>query len=176
MFALALIPAVGIVSTIMYLGNLIVDWRSFNYSNLNSRSYGHVTRLTWKQVKNFYSINPTRWKFENILREDYQVVTTTIRFLLYNTGDRWHKSIDGLYDESFKIVRIQLSLIDYIKFRINIIHPKDDEGLTIILNTVNSDIEVVRAEAQRQIEEATKSMKEIKDRVEQERDKYVAMD
>ena len=103
-------------------------------------------------------------------------MTTTIRFLLYNTGDRWHKSIDGLYDESFKIVRIQLSLIDYIKFRINMIHPKDDEGLTIILNTVNSDIEVVRAEAQRQIEEATKSMKEIKDRVEQEREKYVAMD
>ena len=175
--SLAFIVSIGIVTAIMYLSSLISSWRSFNYSNLNSISYGHTTRLTWQQVKDFYSLNPKRWKFEPIILEGWNSTTTTTKFLLYNTGDKWSKyAFQEVYDEPLKIVRVQLSLLDYIKFRINMNHPKNDEGLAIILDTVSSDIELVRAEAQRQIEEATKSMKEIKDRVEQERDKYVAMD
>ena len=166
MFLLAVIIVVLIITAVIFIGNLLSSWYSFNFHNLNSKSYGHITTLTWKQVKDFYAVNPKRWRFEPIVIEECETLTTNNKFLLYNTGTRWSKLIyNSIYEEASKIIRVQLSFIDYLKFMHYSDYPKDNEGLSMVLDTVSKDIDVIKAEAQNQIKEAAKNMKEIRERM-----------
>lgn len=146
------------------------DWRIFNYSNLNSATHrGGVSRLTWNTLANFYVTNPKRFRYETICLEDYNLLKTSTCYLIFNSGSSWTKThwYNEYYDNSDKIVRIQLSFLDFLKFKWKRKHLSANSGggTETIINAVNRDIKAKREIAKKQMEQATKEIKEIAERL-----------
>lgn len=140
--------------TITIIIFLIFKWWWFSYGNERSDTFKFSAQLKWKQVKSIYHSNPNRWRFEKIIKPDYFTITTSTKYLLYDTGIG-------------KIVRIRLSFIDYIKFLIakTCSYGKDTEGLELILESVKKDIEHLSEMANEEIKSANKQIETIQTKI-----------
>lgn len=156
-----------ITLTLIALFILIRKHRRFNYSDMQSISFGPAAKLKWHQIKTIYHSNPRRWRFEKIIEQGYSTIDTSYKALLFNAGDAWQKNDwDDGYKNAGKIVRIQLSFIDYLKFLIaKKFGYTDTRGLEMILKATQSDIDIIAREANIQIREANDQMEEIKERI-----------
>lgn len=149
------------------LGFLIYKYGRFNYSDMESITFGTTAKLKWHQVKTIYNSNPRRWRFEKIVEQGYSTIETSYKALLFNAGDAWEKEWIGEgYHHADKIVRIQLSFIDYIKFLVTKkFKPANTKGIEMILKATQADIDALAKIANIQIKEANDEMQEIKERI-----------
>lgn len=149
----------------------LVLWLRFNYGHLRSKSHGTAVRLTWKNLVSFYHSNPRRWRYEKIVQQDWTSLQTTLKFLLFNSGDEWRTvPCWDFYANANKIVRVQLSYFNFLRFHFNrlFIHKKTD-GLELILSAVQRDIKDLQAIANKQINQANDEMEEIKQRLQEQK-------
>lgn len=154
LFLIICIPAVSAI--------IIVN--VFERENLDkSPSFGHVVKLTWKQIRDFYRINPERWRYETVLRYD-SYTQTEFRVLLYNTADNWNSPMIGrrcLCQKADNIIRIKMSPITALIFNYKRIFNKRQGNISteILLKSVQKDIKKMSAISQAEIEEANEQIK-----------------
>lgn len=156
-----------IIILLIGLGFLVHKYRRFNYGDMQSITFGTTAKLKWHQVKTIYNSNPSRWRFEKIVEQGYSTIETSYKALLFNSGNAWQKEYFGEgYQNADKIVRIQLSFIDYIKFLIaKKFKHADTRGIEMVLRATQADIDALAKAANIQIKEANDQMQEIKDRI-----------
>lgn len=159
---------VGAVVTIAQTACFYKKFKAFNneYADSGSLSYGQTAKLDWSTIRKIYFVNKKRWRYEKVSssncrsRSDYPC-------LLYNTGDVWAKAYDDLWGNPYyknrnKIVRVQLSFPDYVKFMWAKKFAKTkDIGSEMILASAQEDIEALRNKALNQIQEAQKQMAQV---------------
>lgn len=144
---------------------LFIKWLCFNYNHLKSISYsGETAKLKYRTLCNFYHSNPKRWRYEQIVRTHFMHTKNYVKILLFNSGDNW--KTDDFYDtycDKNRIIRVQLSFIDYIRFLWDKTFTKNipTKGMNMILEAVQEDIKVLSDIAQDNIEKAEKDMKDI---------------
>lgn len=135
-----------------------IEYRIFNYGDINSISYGSVAKLKWNQVKAIYNSNPKRWRFSPIVEQGYNFIETHYKALLFNAGNAWGEN-------NRQIVRIQLSFFDYLKF----LHAKKhkingySKGIEMILQATQKDINDLTKMANKEIQNAKYQIEEIKE-------------
>lgn len=161
------------MSTIFYivltgLGFLTFKYCCFNYGSHRSVSYGKSAKLKWNDVKNFYCLNPLRWRYESIVENDCSVLKTNYKVLLYNPTDYWSASAwNNLYSERDQLVRIRLSPIDYLKFIwcSKFKNPESIEGIEAVLDCAQKDIDRLKRISNKEIDEANKRMEDIEEKL-----------
>lgn len=157
------------IPTILSGVTFINRFKDFNNIFVDdSGSHGLVTKLKWKTIKDLYYINKSRWRYEEIVNQNSER-RSNVFCLLYNTGDDWTKDTIKHhkvypYKNKKKIIRIQLSFIDYIKFCLarKFVREKD-LGTELILKSAQADIAKVKEEALAKIEEGQKMMMDLID-------------
>lgn len=158
---------VGLPLLIICGGEFIENFNEFNTVHADeSGSHGQVTKLKWKTIKDIYRISKWRWRYEEVVSSDGWKHSIT-PCLLYNAGDGWSKNktiphtVYPYYNKD-KIIRIQLSFKDYIKFLWAKKFAKEkDLGAEILFATAQADIDKVRDKARAEIEEGQRIMAEI---------------
>lgn len=109
------------------------------------------TFLKWKTLKDLYSVNPERWKYE-----EYDKWKRN-SYLSYNANEDCSKNKD-------KIVQIQLSFVDFLKLKWFASRNQgfSSPGTELLLTTVQEDIDELRKRSEKQIQESLQIMDEIK--------------
>lgn len=136
---------------------------TFNYSDINSVSYGSVAKLKWNQVKAIYNSNPKRWRFSPIIEQGYNFIETPYKALLFNAGNAWG-------EDNRQIVRIQLSFFDYLKFLYAKRHKigKYSKGIEMILKATQKDINDLSKMANEEIRTANYQIEKIEKSLQKE--------
>lgn len=157
------------------LDKLLTRHKKFNetYANASS-SHGKVAKLKWKTIKTIYKLNKQRWRYESVVSPGGSD-RTSFDCLLYNTGDEWVVNNKGFYP-TYKnrqgIVRVQLSLIDYLKFLwAKKFYKEKDIGAELILMTAQRDVERLQEAALKEIQEGQKLMQEVIAKQQKEKEK-----
>lgn len=141
-----IILGLGLVSLVVIsiiIGSAFrLDYKLFNYATGEKEfDYTTVAKLKWKNVVQFYRVNPDRWDYRNLTEfKIYGIPThTDFKVLLFNTQDKWNA--EGT-------VRVQLSFLGYICFRFakKFKQPDDSYGVKLIINTVQQDVDLLREE------------------------------
>lgn len=126
--------------------------------------YGSSVKITWKQLKQFYWINPKKWKYEKVLNNNYSSIKTMQKVLLYDITGRWATDRFGLPHNKACIIRIKLSLFDKIKFFVARHFRKtykEYHDIEILLKSVQEDINTIKEISSSQIKEANSQIEKI---------------
>lgn len=159
-FGMILIPCAAIAIT-WGCCELYGNYTEFNNGRVGACTgnyYGHTAKLKWKSIKSLYPLNRARWRYRPITN----AWGNKVRCLLFNAGDQWEDSGYYGYKNSDQIVRVQLSLIDFIKFRLKSKFTKEqDLGTELILQTSQKDIDKIRQSAERELDKAQVLMENL---------------
>lgn len=152
-------------------------WWRFNHPWETSLKVGEykVTRMDWHTISSIIPLDPDKWRYVSTYyplfgsERDYHLV--------YNPTKNWDKHWDrhgySTFWESKKMVIIQLSFFDYFKFRKYQRNKKklakqekereelkkDNEIKIMILNNAQKDINKMREQAAKEVEESVKQMR-----------------
>lgn len=154
-------------------------WWRFNHPWASSLSVGEykVTRMDWHTISSIIPLDPDKWKYVSTYypafgsERDYHLV--------YNPTKNWSRhGYTSTYQhstfwESKKMVIIQLSFFDYLKFRKyqrnkeklaqqeeereNL--KKDNEIKMMILNNAQKDINKMREQAAKEVEKSAEYLR-----------------
>ena len=121
---------------------MLISYILFRYGVAYSDDYIKTTRMKWDMLKKLYRVNPKAWLYRKVYVNSIHRKSFT-KVLMYRL------------DNGVK-VRVHLSYFGYIAFRFakTFSHSKYNEGMQLILDDVQSDIDKLREEAQRQINSA----------------------
>lgn len=139
----------------------------FNYTKEPSWSYDKEAVLTGKQFEQIYTLNPEKWRFSKIIRPGFLFLETNEKFLLYSESGKWsYCAIESPYkfNNREEIVRVHLTFFAWLKYLYfnNIFERKNkNDGLVIILESAQKDIDELKKQAQREIDQASHDMKNI---------------
>lgn len=108
--------------------------------------FGATARLSWKELKNFYRVEPRRWKYGSP-----RYSFNPIRFLLYNASEdnSWdviYRCSGDEYVEKNNIMRVRLSFLGWLAFHFTRLSKgaNTDAGTAMICKSVAKDIEKIR--------------------------------
>lgn len=134
---------------------MLIGYILYRYGVKESEAYASVAHMKWDTLKKLYRVNPDRWEYRKI-RPTGMYRKSFNKVLLYKVGE---------YDA----VRVHLSYFGYVAFRFaKMFGQKRDKGLEIILDSIQEDIDKLRATAQEQISSANEQMEDIKLRLKEE--------
>lgn len=96
---------------------------------------------------------------------------TSCSYLICNTGSYWKKKSYADYWENQNIVRIQLSFIDFCKFKWRMNHQKftSGSGIDDIIEATKRDIKAKEEIAKKQIETAKEINEQVKRNLQKEK-------
>lgn len=156
---LILIPSVvvGVTAVGALITNVYKSFRNFNNGNNKSLSFGETTTIDWKTLKDIYRVKPNRWRYESVIRPNCCYQMSEDKVLLYDAGENW--------DDRLKIVRVQLSFIDWVKFNWHKRKPRQTKGIELILDTAQDDIFELKSLARKEIDQANEQMQEIQKKI-----------
>lgn len=132
-----------------------------------SNTYGLTTKIKYKQIAQFYWVNPSKWKFEKVKKQGYNSAYTIGKVLLYDPSGEFCKGEFGLRS-SPDLIRIKLSWFDSIRFFFARYSRKANYGsmgMQALLKSVQKDIDALNELGKTQIDEANREMKQIVDRL-----------
>lgn len=135
-------------------------------------TYTEIVKLPFKQVRQIYALNPDRLRYEKVrmvsthkMGPDYWLLlnyTENPTWELYVGKSFFDVPVPGIYVEKDKIVAVQLSALDGLRFkRARKKSPNRIATEQAILETMQLDIDKLRDKAQEQIDEAQRIQDQV---------------
>lgn len=125
---------------------MLISYILFRYGVADSDDYIKTTHMKWNMLKRLYRVNPKAWMYRKVyVNSIYRRSFTKVLMYRLDNGDK---------------VRVHLSYFGYIAFVFakTFGHSKYNEGMQLILDDIQRDIDKLREEAQRQIDSARKQI------------------
>ena len=148
-------------------------WWRFNHPWAHSLKVGkyQITKMDWHTISSIIPLDPDKWRYVSTY---YPLIGPERDYhLVYNPTKNWDRHGYSIFWESKKMVIIQLSFFDYFKFRKYqrskkklVKQEKEREELKknneikmMILNNAQKDINKMREQAAKEVEESVKQMR-----------------
>ena len=153
---------------------MLINWWKFNHPLDSEISLGgyRITRMDWDTIFSVIPLDPKKWKYTAIYR--YLSGDSSHTHLVYSPTGNWNRrSLTSTFDEANKMIVIQLSFFDYLKFRK---YQRNKEKLTqqeeerakikadneikmMILENAQKDINKMREQAAKEIEKSAEYLR-----------------
>lgn len=153
---------------------ILTHWWRFNHPHDNEISIGDykITCMDWNTISSIIPLDPDKWRYTPIYH--YLSGDSSYLHLVYNPTGNWSRySCSSTFLKSNQMVVIKLSFFDYLRFRKYWRNKEklaqqeeerakikaDNEIKMMILNNAQKDINKMREQAAKEVEESVKQMR-----------------